>query len=201
MKGLFRLLPTLAFLVPPALADEMPIAQRPVFHVGDRFSYADRFETIACRDWEVREVDPDGNPAMARCGDYTATYAPDGAIVRIAGKDGRSVVAFSPEAGAIPFPLQVGRRWQARFEVSTAGQMVSPTIDESCEAAAIETVTVGGAPLQAFRIACTDRWSVAFLSGSSASTLWYAPDARAVVKALNAGSPDWNLQMTGYAFN
>ncbi len=67
--------------------------------------------------------------------------------------------------------------------------------------AAVESVPVGGTTLRSFRIACTDRRSVAFLSGSDTSTLWYAPDARAVVKALNPGAPEWGLQMTGFSFN
>jgi hypothetical protein len=78
--------------------------------------------------------------------------------------------------------------------------LVSPDIDETCEATAIEQVPMRGASIPAFRIDCTDRWSVAFLSGSNTSTLWYAPDARSVVKAANASAPEWGLTMTDYGF-
>lgn len=201
MRGLIRLAALSATLASPAFAEDALVAQRPIFHEGDRFTYAGRFETLDCREWVVRQVDAAGNLAATSCGDYTAFYAPDGAMTRIAGKDGRSVVKFSPKSAGIPFPLQVGQHWKARFEVSTASQMVTPTIDESCEVAGIEPVPVGNASLQSFRIVCSDRWSVAFLSGSNASTLWYAPEARSVVKADNPASTEWNLQMTGYSFN
>lgn len=185
---------------PPSSAEDVPAAQRPAFHLGDSFTYAERFETVACRTWLVTQTDADGNMLAARCGENTAFFAPDGGITRILGANGKELVAFKPEAAPIPFPLNVGLRWTYRFEVSTATQLVSPDLDETCEATAIETVTVKETPLPAFRIECTDRWSVAFLSGSNQSTLWYAPAARSVVKAVNASAQEWALQMTDFSF-
>ncbi|HMA51114.1 MAG TPA: hypothetical protein VKP60_15250 [Magnetospirillaceae bacterium] len=187
-------------LAPPSSAADGPVAQRPVFHLGDSFTYAERFETVACRTWQVTQVDQGGNMLAARCGENTVLLAPDGGITRIVTDKGKELVAFKPEAAPIPFPLSVGLRWSYRFEVSTASQVVSPDIDETCEATAIEPVTVRGAALPAFRIECTDRWSVTFLSGSNTSILWYAPDARAVVKAVNPSAQDWSLLMTDYSF-
>ena len=109
MKALFRLAPILAALTSPALAGDGLVAQRPEFQVGDRFTYADRFETVACKDWKVEQVDEAGNLLMVRCGDNVATLAPDGGILRITGKDGKTLVSFSPRAAAIPFPLQIGQ--------------------------------------------------------------------------------------------
>jgi hypothetical protein len=191
----------LIWLAAPSSADEGLVARRPSFHPGDSFSYADRFETVACREWRVQAVDAAGNMMSTRCGEYTAYFAPDGGITRIVDANGKELVRFSPEAAPIPFPLTVGSRWTSRFEVHSASQMVSPDIDESCQATGIETVTLNGKPQPAFHIDCTDRWSVAFLSGSNSSVLWYAPDARAVVKAVNASAPEWSLQMTGYVFS
>ena len=184
----------------PSSAGETAAAQRPVFRPGDSVTYAERFETVACRTWRVEQVDADGNMLTSRCGGNVASFAPDGGITAIVDGNGKELVRFKPEAAPIPFPLTVGARWTYRFEVSTASQLVSPDIDESCEAAAIEPVPVRGATIPAFRIECTDRWSVAFLSGSNQSTLWYAPDARTVVKAVNASAPDWALAVTDYSF-
>jgi hypothetical protein len=188
-------------LASPSSAEEGLVAQRPSFHPGDSFSYADRFETVACRDWRVQAVDAAGNMMSTRCGDYTAYFAPDGGITRIIDGAGKELVRFLPEAAPIPFPLSVGTRWNYRFEVHSASQMVSPDIDETCQATGVETAMLNGQPEPAFHIDCTDRWSVAFLSGSNSSTLWYAPGARAVVKAVNASAPEWGLLMTGYVFS
>jgi hypothetical protein len=190
----------LIWLAAPSLADEGTIAQRPAFRAGDSFTYAERFETVACRTWRVAEVDSGGNMLSSRCGGDTAYFAPDGGITRITGGDGRDLVTFKPKAAPIPFPLTVGTRWTYHFEVSTASQLAAPDIDETCESMAIEQVPMRGASVPAFRIECSDRWSVAFLSGTNTSTLWYAPDARAVVKAVNADAPEWSLQMTDYSF-
>lgn len=202
MKSILAAALCLAWLAaaPPA-AGEGSAAQRPVFRPGDSFTYAERFETIACKTWRVAETDAEGNMLSTRCEDDIAYFAPDGGITRIVGGNGRELVRFEPEAAPIPFPLTVGTRWTYHFEVSTASQLVTPDIDESCEAAAAEKIEVGGASLPAFRIDCTDRWSVAFLSGSNKSTLWYAPDARTVVKAVNESAPEWSLLMTGYSFS
>ncbi len=186
-------------LASPSSAGEM-VAQRPTFHLGDSFTYAERYETVACQTWQVTQIDQEGDVLTARCGENVAFSAPDGGLVRIVTDKGKTLVAFKPEAAPIPFPLSIGMRWSAHFEVSTPTQLVAPDIDESCEAAAIEQVAVGGASLPAFRIDCTDRWSVAFLSGSNQSTLWYAPAARSVVKAVNPSAPEWGLQMTDYSF-
>lgn len=190
----------LYLIAAPLYAGETARAQRPVFKSGDSVTYADRFETVACKIWRVQQVDAEGNMLSSRCGDITASFAPDGGITRIVDGNGKELVSFKPEAAPIPFPLTLGARWTYRFEVSTASQLVSPGIDETCEATAIEQVPMRDSSIPAFRIECTDRWSVAFLSGSNKSTLWYAPDARSVVKAANASAPEWGLLMTDYAF-
>jgi len=190
----------LIWLASPASAEDGMIAQRPTFHPGDSVTFADRFETVSCQTWQVQQVDAAGNMLTSRCGDITAFFAPDGGVTSIIDSTGKKLIVFRPEAAPIPFPLSVGMRWTYHFELSTPTQMVAPDIDESCETAAIEQVVVGGASLPAFRIECTDRWSVSFLSGSNQSTLWYAPAARSVVKAVNPSTPEWSLQMTGYSF-
>jgi hypothetical protein len=184
---------------PPSSAGEKLVADRPTFRLGDSFTYADRFETVACRTWTVTQVDAAGNMLALRCGENTALLAPDGGITRIVTDQGKELVAFKPQAAPIPFPLRVGMRWTYKFEVSTAGQMVSPDIDETCEATGVETIRVRGAALPAIRIDCADRWSVAFLSGSNKSVLWYAPDARSVVRADNPDAAEWALLMTDYS--
>jgi hypothetical protein len=182
-----------------SLAADAPIAERPVYNSGDVFDYVDRFETIACKRWEVSGYDPDGSYST-RCGDNVAYFAAgSGALLRIVGKGGKELVKFQPSAPAIPFPLQVGTRWQGKFEVSTAHDVFSPSLDESCEVKSFETVDVAAGHLAAFRYECVTKWSVLLLEGTVTETGWYAPAAKAVVKVVNSSAPEWNLELASYS--
>jgi hypothetical protein len=178
-------------------AAEIAIAERPVYRNGDVFEYVDRFQTVACKRWEISGHDASG-AVMSRCGDNIAYFSPDsGALLRIATRDGRELVKFEPFAPAIPFPLQVGSRWGGHFQVSTADDLISPSLDERCEAVAFETVKVAAGDLPSFRFDCVTEWSVWPLHGTVTVTSWYAPAAKTVVKSVNGSDPKWNLELAG----
>jgi hypothetical protein len=172
-------------------------AERPQFHAGDVFEYVDRFQTVECKRWEF--VGLDGDAMTNRCGDNVAWFAADtGALLRITGKGGRELVSYKPFAPAIPFPLQIGSKWGGAFEVSTAGDLITPDLDESCEVMAYETVRVVAGELGAFRFDCVTRWSVGFLHGTVTITSWYAPAAKTVVKSVNGSDSKWDLELASY---
>jgi hypothetical protein len=179
-------------------AQDYRAAERPLVKPGNVFEYADRYQTVACRRWEVTEVGAGGAITM-RCGDDVAYFTSDLAVLRIVGRNGRERVKFTPHSNAIPFPLNLGARWAQTFEVSTAGALFTPTVEETCQATSVETVSVPAGTFSAFRISCTDSWSVGFFSGTSSATLWYAPTARTVVKTSNSGSDEWNSELTSYS--
>ena len=183
----------------PGHTTEVPVVERPTVNQGDVFEYADRFETIDCKRWVV-EGRGAGGVLTTRCKGNVAYFADDGALLRIVGDDGHERVKFTPKASAIPFPLTVGARWTAKFKVSTDADLAEPAITESCVAVAYEKINIAAGEMLAIRVNCTDNWHVAFLSGTSTSTLWYAPDAKAIVKAVSSGDAKWNLELAAYTF-
>jgi hypothetical protein len=193
------LVAVLAGLPVRSLAADPPIAERPVYNSGDIFEYVDRFETIACKRWEVSGYYPDGSFSSQCDGNVAYFAAGSGALLRIVRKDGKELVKFRPSAPAIPFPLQIGTRWQGKFEVSTAHDVLSPSLDESCEVKSFETVDVAAGNLAAFRYECVTTWSVLLLHGTVTETGWYAPAAKAVVKVINSSAPEWNLELASYS--
>ena len=180
-------------------AADQPVAEKPVYSDGDVFEYVERFESIACKRWEVKGHDADGS-LLSQCGDDLAYFSAEtGALMRISGKNGEPLVDFQPAAPAIPFPLHVGSKWQGKFRVSTADEIVSPSLDQTCEAVSFETVDVPAGRLQAFRYECKTEWSVWPLHGTVTETGWYAPAAKVVVKVINNADSKWNLELAHYS--
>jgi len=180
-----------------AASIEIPATERPQFHAGDVFEYVDRFQTIECKHWEF--VGVDGEAMTNRCGDNVAWFAADsGALLRITGKGGRELVSYKPFAPAIPFPLQIGSKWGGAFEVSTAGDIFSPDLDESCEVVGYETIKIAAGELPAFRFDCVTKWSVGLLHGTVTITSWYSPIAKTVIKSINGSDSKWDLELASY---
>lgn len=178
---------------------DQPMADRPVLNKGDVFEYVDRFQTIACQRWEVDGVH-EGGLLLSRCGDNSAYFAADsGALIRITGKNGKELIRFEPSAPAIPFPLYIGAKWNGKFRLSMAGDPVSPSLDQSCKVTSFEMVTITSGRLPAFRIDCTNTWTVWPLHGHVVVTSWYAPDAKTVIKVVNDSDPAWNLALARYS--
>jgi hypothetical protein len=179
-------------------AEDAPPTEIPTYRVGDIFEYVDRYQTIACKRWEITGRAPDGS-WISQCGDNIAYFsADDRALLRIVGKDGAELVKFAPSAPAIPLPLHIGQRWGGRFRLSTAASLFSPKVEESCEVVAFETIRVVAGDLPAFRIDCSSEWSVWPLNGKVAVTMWYSLDANSLVKVVNGSDKSWDLELARY---
>ena len=180
-------------------ATDQPVAERPIFSDGDVFEYVDRWESIACQRWEVRGRDADG-ALVRRCKDNFAYFSADtGALLRVVGKGGKTLVSFEPAPPAIPFPLRVGTTWHGKFAVSTSDQVVSPDLDQSCEVMAFETISIAAGSFPAFRYECKTAWSVWLLHGDTTETGWYAPAAKVVIKVVNHSEPKWSYELAHYS--
>ena len=182
-------------------AADLPIAERPVYKDGDVFEYVERFHSVACKRWEMKGRAADG-ARISRCDDNIAYFSAEtGALLRIAKTDGTELVKIEPQAQSIPFPLQIGTKWSGDFRISTAEDVVSPIVNETCEVVSFETVKVAAGDLPAFRFDCATNWSVWFLHGTLTVTSWYAPSAKAVVKVVNGSDPKWNMELARYSIN
>jgi hypothetical protein len=180
-----------------AATTETPVAERPQFHAGDVLEYVERFQTVACKRWEF--TGGDGATLQSRCADNVAYFAADsGALLRITGKDGKTLVTYEPSAPAIPFPLEVGSKWGGKFQVTAAGDLVAPSLDESCQVLAFETIRIAAGELPAYRFDCVTRWSVWPLHGTVTVTSWYAPAAKSVVKSVNDSDSKWNMELQSF---
>jgi hypothetical protein len=183
----------------PSRATDQPVAEKPTYSDGDVFEYVDRWESIDCQRWEIKGRDADGS-LVSRCKDNVAYFSADtGALRRILGKGGKELVSFEPAAPAMPFPLRVGTTWHGKFGVSTADQVVSADLDQSCEVTAFETISIAAGSFPAFRYECTTAWSALFLHGHTTETGWYAPAARVVIKVVNPSEPEWNCELAHYS--
>jgi hypothetical protein len=186
-----------AFGAAQARAVDAPIVERPVLQAGDSFDYVDRFQTIACKHWEI--TGRQGDAITSRCGDTIAFFAADsGALLRVTRSDGTVLVNFDPAAPAIPFPLQIGSKWGGRFQVAVAADLITPKLDERCEVLAYETIHIAAGELAAFRFDCVTKWSVWPLSGTVTVTSWYAPAAKSVVKSINPSDSNWDMELAAY---
>jgi len=180
-------------------ATDPPIAERPMYKDGDVFEYVERFQTVACKRWEMIGRDADGS-WLSQCDDNIAHFSAEtGALQRIVRKDGRELVTFLPSAPAIPFPLQLGKKWGGKFQLSMAGDIISPTVDETCEVVSFETVKVAAGDFPAFRFECTTAWLVWPFHGNVTVTMWYAPAAKSLVKVSNSSDPKWDTELARYS--
>ena len=202
MRPIVILLAALIALPSPhSAAAEPPIADRPVYKDGDVFEYVERFQSVACKRWEMTGRAADGTQ-VSRCDGNVAYFAAEtGALLRIVGADGGDLVKMVPYSPPIPFPLQLGMTWSGAFRLSTAEDPVSPMVDEACAVVSYETIKVAAGDLAAFRIDCVTAWTVWPLHGTVAVTSWYAPAARTVVKVINASDSRWDMELASYSIN
>ncbi len=185
-------------LVKCAHADEVRVAERPDYQAGDMFEYVDRFQTVRCRKWEVKGRDAKGY-GLFQCEGNVAYFSPEtGALVRILGRDGKTLVSFDPSAPPFPYPLRIGKTWSGSFKLSTAEDSFSTDVTQDCAVTAYEQVHVVAGDFQAFRMECETNWSVGPFQGEGTMTMWYAPQARALVKAVNDSDDKWNMELARY---
>ena len=183
----------LAFGVDPAPAP----AERPAPKVGDVYEYAEKYQTVSCKRWEVKEIKE--GMIVSRCGENTAyVSAENGNIVRIVAGDGKSLDEFKPYFPYLAFPMKIGKTWSAKYNGFTAIDGYTWDSNVTCEVKAFEKVKVPAGELPAYRIECKDSWQVGGFSGTDASTHWYSPAAQAVVKVASPERDKWNSELTSF---
>jgi hypothetical protein len=181
----------------PAFAENAPTADKPTPKVGDVFEYVTRFVAIDCQRWEVTAVNQ-GGYNISKCGDYEAyADAGSGTLTKIV-SGGKPVFEFKPYTPTLVFPLELGKKWQGKYDGYRADQGASWNSNVSCEAKAFEPVKVPAGDFDAYRVACTDNWQSGAFSGESDSTFWYAPKIGAVVKNVNASDSAFDYELASY---
>lgn len=188
-----------------------PVADAPVFKVGDTWSYGgggmkkvvEANESIVT----VLEKAPD-KPGASLCGELSPVKEMiserdrNYTLLRAKTPDGKII----PECGAgekwLDFPLSIGKTWSFSSERETThGGTVKAHIDQFQDkftVEAFEEVTVPAGTFKAFKIKdyqenrkCSappnPRWT-----WTGTRYFWYAPDAKRPVKATEFNSPDKN---------
>jgi hypothetical protein len=164
--------------------------------VGLVIEYDEQVASRGCKRWEVTATDKDGS-YISECGDNIAYHsAENGTLTKIVSKSGDTVVEFKPQAFGLSFPLEVGKKWDGKYTGYTAYNGVSWDSDTRCEVKPPEIVTVPAGQFDAYRIDCVHNWTSGGLDGQAHISAWYAPKVGAVVKSVNAESPEWNSQVT-----
>lgn len=190
-----------ALLAPCASrAQDAPPAKKPTPKVGDVFEYADKFATVKCQRWEVKQIDKDGF-LIVQCKDNFAylSVANDYNLTKIVTEDGEILAEFKPYLPAIAFPFKLGKKWGGKYAGYTADDGNRWVGNDSCEVTAYETIKLVAGDFPAYRIECVDNWELGNMSGHSYSTSWYSPKAQAVVKVSNQRFPKWNMELISYS--
>jgi hypothetical protein len=181
----------------PAFAANAPTADKPTPKVGDVFEYAKRFVAIDCPRWEVKAVGQDGYDIL-QCGDNTAYIdAGSGTLTRIVANNKR-LFEFKPHSPTISFPIELGKKWEGKYDGDRGDQDASWKSDVSCEVKAFETVKVPAGEFEAYRVVCADNWEATPFRGTIESTFWYAPKIGTVVKNVNAADSAFDYELAGY---
>lgn len=180
----------------PAVGDPLPPANSVAPKVGDVIEYDERFLTVACKRWEVTAVDKDGSSTAECDGNIAYVGGGDAGLQKIVSKSGATLVEFKPRSFGLSFPLEVGKTWQGKYTGFSAAVGISWDGDASCEVKPVESVTVPAGQFDAYRIDCVTAWTAMGLDGRAHTSTWYAPKVGAVVKTVDAESPQWDSQVT-----
>jgi hypothetical protein len=182
-----------------ALAEDAVPADKPSPKVGDVFEFVDKFVSIACKRWEVKEIDKDGY-IISECGNNLAYLdAQTDTVAKIVTKDGSRLVEFKPRSPTLSFPLQVGKKWEGDYDGYRAAAGTSWKSHVTCEAKAFETVKTAAGEFPAYRIDCQDAWESTPFHGVADSTSWYAPKVGNIVKSVNPSQSAFEYELAGYA--
>jgi hypothetical protein len=187
-----------AFVCFSSLAADAPPADKPTPKVGDVLEYADKYYAVSCKRWVIQDTNKNGN-VVSQCGDYTAYIAADGNLVKIEDKNGKPLTEFKPQAYALAFPLQVGKKWEGKNIGFSAIDGYTWEDEAKCEVTGFETVKVAAGEFPAYKVDCKDSWQVGSFSGTDASTRWYSPKANAIVKVSSPGRDKWEMELTGFS--
>lgn len=197
-RSLFGLVGVAVIIVVPAFADDAPPANNPSHTVGEIFEYAKLFVTVDCARWEVTAVGKDGYNLL-QCGDNLAYVdAATDTVAKIVTAKGKRLVEFKPQSPTLSFPLQIGKKWDGRYDGYRDDTGASWMSSVSCEVKSFEPVKVAAGDFQAYRIECADNWESFPFHGVSNSTTWYVPKLGVVVKAVNPSQSAFDYELTGY---
>ena len=159
---------------------------KPTWRVGDEWSYRwssprgsgtfvwvfDRFETV-----EGIES------AVVKSGERELFYRSDDGALHLEKIGGVVEIRNSPPLALISWPLEVGRKWTARYtrEAVIARQTSDMLLD--CRVEGLERVTVAAGAFPAFHVICLNQ-----RSGTLSFELWYASEVGNMVKDRTAFS-------------
>jgi hypothetical protein len=183
-----------------AMAEDPPPAAMPMPHVGAALDVVDRFLTLPCKHWVVKEVNKDGYNIF-QCGNNLAYFsvANSANVVKVVNTEGDALIEFSPYAPSLSFPLELGKKWEGKYKGYTAEDGVRWSGDSHCEVKAYETVAVPAGKLPAYRIDCEDQAQVNGFTIFVHTKSWYSPQAGTVVKVDNQENSKWNMEAAGFA--
>jgi hypothetical protein len=171
----------IAALALPALAQT---AQRPAVKPGDQWRFVEWYtvpSAVPNRHWVITSVTP----------------------TRIDGTENGEALQLTPELnvldsprtresrpGALRFPLEVGMRWRHEGEWMFKPKGSKGTLTAEVVVVGYEKVRVVAGEFDAFKLVSTRqvRGRSSFgsvIDGENGTTYWYAPAARAIVKAVN----------------
>lgn len=172
----------LALLAPAAGAQS---AQRPPVQPGDRWDFAVYYavrHTAPTRTWVVVSVGPDA-----------IVGTENGAPLRLTPELNPLESPLLAQTGTelLRFPLRVGRQWKHVAHVRFKDNGSQARVETQVQVAAHETVRVAAGEFEAFRLEAkgtihgSSYGGSGQLRGETATTYWYAPAARAIVKSTN----------------
>jgi len=174
-----------------ALAQVPTRAERPAVKVGDASVFRDQ-DVITGEAKETRfhivSIDPDKIVIeLAGATSGTQTFTRDWNLMET--KRGNVVAeTVTPFRPTLQFPLQVGKRWDAEFDIVADRGRADRQAHWQWKAvvAAVEPVTVPGGAFQAFRIDAEGSFKTVqqgqIWTGTHKETVWYAPSVNRIVK-------------------
>jgi hypothetical protein len=165
---------------PPPLATTAVAGPGPTWTVGDEWSY--RWQSPEGKGtfvWVVDRFDKaDGiDSVVIRSGSRESFYRLEDGALRHSTVNGRVETRFDPPLLSLPFPLEVGKRWNPEFtrESPIARQTTEMLLE--CRIDGEETMTVPAGTFQTFHVICNNQ-----RSKSLNFELWYAPDVGNMIK-------------------
>jgi len=187
------------FVSQAAWAENPPPATMPTPQLGAALDVVDRFLTLPCKHWVVKDVDKDGYNIF-QCGNNLAYFsvANNSNAVKVVSTDGDTLIEFTPYAPSLSFPLELGKKWQGKYKGYTAEDGIRWSGDSHCEVKAYETVDVPAGKLPAYRIECEDQAQVNGFTVFVHTKSWYSPQAGTVVKVDNQENSKWNMEAAGF---
>ena len=159
-------------------------AERPVVQPGDQWRFVEWYtvpSTTPTRHWVITAVTPAGIEGTEN--GEPLLLSPDLSVLD-------SPRARESRAASLRFPLAVGKRWRYESDWLFKVKGSSGTMSVEVAVTAYEKVRVPAGEFDAFRLVSTRqvRGRSSFgsvIDGENVSTFWYAPAARAVVKAVS----------------